>query len=107
MSGNKKLSNLNPLVKLAIAILLLLCLADMPYGFYQLVRFAATAAFAYLSYDYFKARREGMGVLFAALAVLFQPFFKVALGRTLWNAIDLIVAIALFYFIIQYFRNKK
>jgi uncharacterized protein YacL len=96
---------MNPLVKLVIAVLLLLCLADMPYGFYQLVRFAATAAFAYLSYEYFKAKREGMGVLFAALALLFQPFFKVALGRTIWNAVDIIVAILLFYFIIQSFQK--
>lgn len=28
-----------------VAILLLLCLADMPYGFYELVRFAAAGAF--------------------------------------------------------------
>jgi len=95
------------IVKLVIAVLLFLCLADMPYGFYQLVRFVATAAFAYLSYDYFKAKREGMGVLFAALAVLFQPFFKVALGRTIWNAVDIIVAILLFYLLIQSFQKKK
>lgn len=98
---------MKPIVKLVIAVLLLLCLADMPYGFYQLVRFVATAVFAYLSYDYFKVKREGMGVLFAALAVLFQPFFKVALGRAIWNAVDIIVAILLFYFIIQSFQKKK
>lgn len=98
---------MKPIIKLIIAVLLLLCLADMPYGFYQLVRFGATAAFAYLSYDYFKAKREGMGVLFAALAVLFQPFFKVALGRTIWNAVDIIVAIGLFYLIITSFNKKK
>lgn len=98
---------MKPIVKLIIAILLLLCLADMPYGFYQLVRFAATAAFAYLSYDYFKSKDEIKGIAFAALAVLFQPFFKVALGRTLWNAVDIIVAVALFYLIITSFNKKK
>ena len=35
------------LLKLAVAILLLVCLADLPYGFYEIVRFAACAAFAY------------------------------------------------------------
>ncbi|MBR8707082.1 DUF6804 family protein [Bacteroides pyogenes] len=72
---------MKPIIKLIITVLLLLCLADMPYGFYELVRFAATAAFAYLSYDYFKSKENGMGLLFAALALLFQPFFKIALGR--------------------------
>lgn len=98
---------MKPIVKLAIAILLLLCLADMPYGFYQIVRFAATAAFAYLSYDYFKSKQDVKGVIFALLAVLFQPFFKIALGRTLWNAVDIIVAIGLFYLIITSFNKKK
>lgn len=98
---------MNPIIKLVIAVLLLLCLADMPYGFYELVRFAATAAFAYLSYDYFKSKKDGMGFLFAALALLFQPFFKIALGRTLWNVIDVVVAVALFYFIVNTVKKKK
>lgn len=97
----------SPLLKLVIAVLLLLCLADMPYGFYELVRFASAAAFAYLSYDYFKAKRDGMGVTFAALALLFQPFFKVALGRTLWNLVDILVAAALIYLMVSAFKNKK
>ena len=42
---------MKPIVKLIVAVLLLLCLADMPYGFYELVRFAAAGAFVYLSYD--------------------------------------------------------
>ncbi len=66
-----------------MAVLLLLCLMDMPYGFYILVRFSAAASFAYLSYDYFKSKSEGLGFLFAALALLFQPFIKIALGRTM------------------------
>lgn len=98
---------MKPIVKLVIAVLLLLCLADMPYGFYQIVRFTATVAFAYLSYDYFKAKQDVKGIVFALLAVLFQPFFKIALGRTLWNAIDIIVAIGLFYLIITSFKKKE
>mgnify|MGYP000074632735 CR=1 FL=1 len=66
---------MKPILKLIIAIMLILCLADMPYGFYELVRFAAAGAFIYLSYDYFKNKRDGLGFLFAGLALLFQPFF--------------------------------
>ena len=97
---------MNPLIKLIIAILLLLCLADMPYGFYQLVRFTATAAFAYLSYDYFKSKKDGLGFLFAALALLFQPFFKIVFGRIIWNVVDVLVAVALFYLIINTIKKK-
>ena len=98
---------MNPLLKLILAILLLLCLADMPYGFYQLVRFAAAGAFCYLSYDYFKSKRDGLGFVFAALALLFQPFFKVALGRVVWNIVDVIVAVGLFILLIRSFGKKN
>lgn len=101
------MNNLSPIIKLVIAILLLLCLADMPYGFYQLVRFASAAAFAYLSFDYFKSKKDGMGFIFAALAILFQPFIKIALGRVIWNVVDVIVAVGLIYLIINAFKTKS
>lgn len=94
-------------LKIVIAVLLLLCLADMPYGFYTLVRFAATTAFAYLAYKSFKFNEEGKGFFFVALAILFQPFFKFALGRVIWNVVDVIVAIILVYLIIKSLKNKK
>ena len=97
---------MNPLLKLILAILLLLCLADMPYGFYQLVRFVAAGAFAYLSYEYLKLKKEGLGFVFAALALLFQPFFKIALGRVVWNIVDVIVAIGLVILIVKAFVSK-
>ncbi|EGN57438.1 hypothetical protein PRBRB14_22010 [Hallella multisaccharivorax DSM 17128] len=92
---------MSPIIKLVIAILLILCLFDMPYGFYALVRFAAMAAFAYLSYQNFKIKQDGKGFLFAVLAVLFQPFFKVELGRTIWNMVDVAIAVWLFYIIVK------
>ena len=79
---------MKPILKLIIAIMLILCLADMPYGFYELVRFAAAGAFIYLSYDYFKNKR-------------------VALGRVLWNIIDIVVAVALIFLIVRAFKKEQ
>ena len=90
-----------------ITLFLLLCLANMPYGFYQIVRFVAMAAFSYLSYDYFKVKQDVYGIIFALLALLFQPFFKIALGRTIWNIIDIIVAIGLICLIIRSIKANK
>ena len=95
-------------VKILIAVLLLLCLADMPYGYYILVRYAAAFAFAYLALEYYKAQKDELVFVFGALALLFQPFVKLALGRIIWNVIDVIVAIGLIYtVIIDYRRNRK
>ena len=100
-------NDMKPIVKLIVAILLVLCLANMPYGFYTLVRFVAACAFTYFAYDYFKANKDGLGFTFAALAVLFQPFFKLSLGRAIWNIVDVIVAIGLIYLVVIAFKKKR
>ncbi|HBC20786.1 MAG TPA: hypothetical protein DC009_01535 [Porphyromonadaceae bacterium] len=93
--------NYTPWVKVGMAVLLLLCLAHMPYFFYMLVRFVAAAAFVYLAYVYFRARRGGLGVLFVLLALLFQPFFRFPLGRLVWNVIDVAVAALLLWLVVD------
>lgn len=82
-------------INLIPAALLLLCLAPMPYGYFQLVRFVAMVVFAVMAYQYSEKKQEGLMVVFGALALLFQPFIKIALGRTLWNVVDVAVAILL------------
>jgi hypothetical protein len=97
------------IIKIILAILLLLCLADMPYGYYQFVRFAAMAGFLYLAYLAIEDnKKKNIAVVwseyqvkylplfnYVLLALLFQPFFKIALGRTIWNIVDLIAAFIL------------
>lgn len=34
-------------------------------------------------------------IIFGALALLFPPLFKIALGRKLWNIVDVVVGIGL------------
>jgi hypothetical protein len=82
-------------IKILLSFLFFLCLADMPYGFYQLVRFLAFVGFALLAYQANKRKAEVETLIYVALAILFQPFFKVFLGREIWNIIDVIVATGL------------
>ncbi len=81
--------------KLIIAILLFLCLFDMPYGYYQFVRFIAMMVFAYLAYSANQKGHKNEFLVYIALTVLFQPFIKIAFGRELWNIIDVIVGVGL------------
>lgn len=92
------------IIKIILAILLLLCLLKMPYGYYQLVRFLAFAGFGYLAFESNKKRDEKMMFLYIALALLFQPFLKIALGRTIWNIVDVIVA---GFLLMSLFKNKN
>lgn len=83
------------ILRIVLAALLLVCLAHMPYGYYQLVRWAALVCFAFLGYDYYQRKNVPMAFVFFGLAILFQPVVKIALGRTLWNIADVVVAIFL------------
>jgi len=82
-------------IKIILAILLFLCLADMPYGFYQLVRLLALAGFAVLAFMANKVGRQTEMIVYIVLAVLFQPVLKISLGRELWNMVDVIVGVGL------------
>jgi len=82
-------------VYLILAALMLICLAPMPYGYFQLVRFVAMVAFGVMAYQYYMRQKTVATVIFVVLALLFQPIYKIALGRATWNVIDVLVAVLL------------
>jgi len=91
-------------IKIILAILFFICLAAMPYGYYQFVRFIGMIGFAFLAYQASQQSRQTIIIIYVGLALLFQPFFKIALGREMWNIVDLIVGIGL---IISIFIKPK
>lgn len=90
-----------------LAIALLLCLAPMPYGYYVLVRYGSAVVFGIMAYQYYLEKKENLALTWGALAVLFQPLIKIPLGRTVWNIVDVIVAIILFFIILRTHSKKK
>lgn len=94
-------------LKLILAIALLLCLAPMSYGFYMLVRFFATVMFGLMAYRYHQEKKENLMITFGALAVLFQPLIKIPLGRTVWNVVDVVIAVVLIIQLLREYGIKK
>ena len=95
-------------VYLILAALMLLCLAPMPYGYFQLVRFVAMVAFGIMAYRYYKNNKAIAAIVFGVLALLFQPIYKIALGRVTWNVIDVLVAMLLIaLFVLEKRMEKK
>ncbi len=92
------------IIKIILAVLFLLCLADMPYGFYQFVRFSGLIGFTVLAYQANQQGRQTEMIIYGGLALLFQPFFKIALGRQMWNIVDVVVGIGL---LISIFMKPK
>jgi hypothetical protein len=95
------------LFALILSTLLFFCLADMPYGYYQFVRVVASGFFAYAAYHENENGKKEFALIFIILAFLFQPFFKIALGRTLWNVVDVTVGLGLLWYSGFKFLSRK
>ena len=95
-------------VYLILAAMMLICLAPMPYGYFQLVRFVAMVVLGVMAYQYYMRHKTVATVIFVVLAVLFQPIYKIALGRVTWNVIDVAVAALLVgLFVLEKRLEKK
>ena len=92
------------IIKIVLAALFFLCLFDMPYGFYQLVRFVALVGFSILAYQSYENENKYLTITYIGLAILFQPLIKISLGREIWNIVDVIVGIGL---IVSLFIRQK
>ena len=116
MKSKSTFSSIIGAVYIILSVLLLLCLAPMPYGYYQLVRFITMTVFGVLAWLFYATRntpglcapeeqkgyikddsttilsKVSMAIVFGALALLFQPCLKITLGRIVWNVVDVIVA---------------
>ena len=82
--------------KIVLAGFFLICLLDMPYGYYQLIRYLGMIIFFVLAYNTYKNDNTQFAILWFMSGVLINPIIKISLGRTIWNIIDVIWAILLF-----------
>ncbi|MDI9366630.1 MAG: hypothetical protein QM541_16860 [Flavobacterium sp.] len=86
---------MDKIIKIILAVLFFVCLFNMPYGYFQIVRFVALVGFAILAYNANEQGHKREVIIYVCLTILFQPIFKIALGRIVWNVVDVIVGIGL------------
>ncbi|MGP2570716.1 DUF6804 family protein [Ornithobacterium rhinotracheale] len=90
-------------MRIILAILILLCLFSMPYWYFEIIRILVVAYSSKLAYDY-RNKNSYWLYFWIFLIILFQPFYKISLGRTLWNIIDVIIA---FVLLTSYFKTNE
>ena len=95
MASNKIIA-----IKITLSVLLLVCLFDMPYGYYQFVRFIGMISFGLLAFE----KNQTWFVIWISSAILINPFLKIALGRDIWNIIDVLWVILL---VVSMILNKR
>ena len=95
------------IIKLGLATLFFICLLDMPYGYFQIVRISALIGFSLLAYYANLNENKTEMIIYFGLAILFQPIIKIALGRTMWNIVDVIVGLWLIYQVLKVKKEVK
>jgi hypothetical protein len=61
--------------------------------------------FSYLAYTAYGDGDRNKTYIFIALAILFQPLIKIALGREIWNVVDVAVGFWLLYLVYNEYRK--
>jgi len=102
-------------VQIALAVAMALCLCDMPYGYYKLVRFVSMIVFGIMAFVYACEYNEGgkykdiaiwLAVASGVFALTFQPIVKIRLDRETWNFLDVVAGLFLVG-IILWEKNRK
>ncbi|WP_333592390.1 DUF6804 family protein [Brevundimonas sp.] len=84
LNGDFKLIWLAPIVLLALA------LAPWPYGYFMLLRVAVCGAAIWLAYNLLNSQTlRGLGWVFVAVAILYNPVFRIHFERELWMALNI------------------
>ncbi len=94
-------------ISIILSFFLIICLFRMPYGYYELMRFIAMVSFILLAVYEHQNKNDLLKIIFIFLALLFQPFMKISLGRDLWNTVDVILAVFLVYIAFSRYRKDK
>ncbi len=86
------------------AVMLLLAIPDLPYGYYTLLRWVVTASAIFLFWVAYKLERKFWLFSMGIVALLFNPIAPIYFDKETWVIIDFIVAIL---FLISIFKIRS
>ncbi|MFC1988317.1 DUF6804 family protein [Chloroflexota bacterium] len=75
------------------AIMLLIAVAPLPYGYYTFLRLAICGISIYIAVKAYQWNTVWAIWVFGAIAALFNPIIPIHLTKEIWQPIDLITAI--------------
>lgn len=88
-----------------ICAMLLIAQADMPYGYYTILKISACGFFVYLALNLPTDRTLGAAYLAWSLALVYNPFFRIPLGREVWSVVNIMTVVACLYLVQKAKRN--
>ena len=79
------------LIYIAAAVLCIIAVFPLPYGYYTFLRISVSIIGCIASFDLVNKGNQ-LWVIFAGIVILFNPLIPIHLSRDVWFFIDLIVA---------------
>lgn len=80
-------------LRLIAVALLIVAVAPLPYGYYQMLRWVVGGIAIYYAYiSYYEWKKKWAIWIFFIIAVLFNPIIPIHLTREVWQRIDVVCA---------------
>lgn len=98
----------NPLPKAIYyvpAVMLLMALLPLPYGFYTLLRLVVTICACVIAHHHWHSGGKGVAFSMGIVALLFNPLIPVYLSREIWAPID--IGLSVFFCVLGYRSGSK
>jgi FtsH-binding integral membrane protein len=89
---------------LVVAVMLVVAIASLPYGYYQLLRWVTCGVAVFIAIMAYRWGKVWATGIFGLVAVLFNPLLPIYLTREIWRPIDLTCAVL---FIVSIFILKE
>jgi hypothetical protein len=80
-----------------------------PYGYYILLRWIVCAILIYCAIVTYRLKNNGWTWIFGINAVIYNPIFRLALGRSIWTFVNIasIIMIVISFFSIKQQKLKS
>lgn len=91
-------------IKIALILLLAIALFDMPYYYYEIMRFLCMVGFLILAKFEYNKKQNIFLAVWLTVALLINPYFKLVLGKEIWAIIDITLIIVL---VLSFFNKLK
>jgi hypothetical protein len=81
-------------VKFVLIIILGLAIFDMPYYYYEIMKFTCMIGFGILAYNEW-GQNDKKTILWIVFALLINPYLKLQLEKNIWSIIDILIIIVI------------
>lgn len=100
--------DINYRVLAAVAALLFLAAAPMPYGFYTFLKIVVFLSAGYMAYQGYLARKSGIWPwLWGIVAIVFNPVVVITMEKEIWMAVDILTGAVFALVAFRAFQQEK